>query len=275
MANRQGNGEASRQVHRGLIKTVRPSPEAAELSALLGRPYDWAALQAATKSFEDFANPAEINRQIRADLRQSKLYGPKREAKFQELRTSALAEKRREWDRLRAIAWDLHHLTALYGRHRGRILGLPEADRPAAAKELVRAYLDPDPTALRKLEGLSEKQIARRRADIATKRRQRTIAFEMDRAGLKSAPRKPMTKMLFPRSAANPLRAIEEYRRDVREHWRRCTHRWPALKNMDPSVATAIVLSDTKFLRPDDQMWHSRKAACVGSNTSDKKEGDD
>jgi len=270
VSNRQVNGEASRQVHRGLLKTIQPSRDAAELAALLGRHFNWAELQAACRPSRHYS--ADINREVKEALKGHKgLFGPKREAKRIELRQAAIAERRHTRELLRIKAWDLHELSKLYERHRDRIQALPEEQRPEAAKELVAAYCNPNSAALLKLEGLTEAQIATRRAAIKVKRRNQFIAMELDHAGLKYM-RKPMTRMYFPKSAANPLRAIQDFAKDIGVLWQKAVRANPELARMGPKEAAKIVLAGTKFVRMDDEMWSSRWAPFIKSQDEFDKE---
>jgi len=203
-----------RPAHQGLVKTIRPSKEAAEFVALLGYHYDWPTLQLAFKRPQDYTRPDEIGRHVRSVLKDKKLFGAKREAKYLELRRAMIIEKTREREATRKKAWNLHELVSEYARfHRVRILAIPEKDRQAAAKEIIAAFCNQDGTVLQRLRGLNEQQIAKRKAEVKNEK----IARELREAGLKGAYTKPMIEMQFPASAANALRTIEEYKKEIEE----------------------------------------------------------
>jgi len=267
VSNPDQRQEERKRAHQGLLKTLRPSKEALELATLRGHQYDWPVLRRAAGQFKHYVDHREINRAVAAELKKhKKLFGPKREEKRRELRAAALAEKGREHNNRRTQAWDLHNLTNLYIRHRERIQSLPEKQRPAAAKELVAAYCSRDTSIMQRLEGATDAQIAKRKAQQAEKKKRQFIEMQLAEAGLKNASRRPMTKMWFPKSAADPIRAYNDYFRKVKAVWSTTTTISPQLKKLPPKEAAAIVLSGTALVRPDDEMWHSRKAAVIRSD---------
>jgi hypothetical protein len=274
MARSRGTGVRGKRAHQGILKTIRPSKEAAELAALLGRSYDWPALQDAFRPDRKYIPYAHINQVVKAELKKHKLFGPKREAKRVEIREELISASRRQRERLRHQGWDPHHLVEEYVRHhRVRVQGLPVEHRPDAAKEMLSAYLHrfcASDEPLQRLRGLSAAEVEKRKAEVAAKQRQQFIDMKMREAGLKSAPRRPMTKMLFPKSAADPIGAFEHYLKMFTSAHQTALAIDPGLAQLPAKEIAKIVLSNTPLVRPDDEMWHSKRAAFIRSDYDTK-----
>jgi hypothetical protein len=223
-----------------------------------------------------------LNAGIRAEVkdRLSKLkLGSRaaRRAKKKELDREVGAAKRRERETLRAQARDLYDLLKFYRKHRARIQALPAGQRPAAVKALIKAYCSSDPSALAALEGKAAGYAAKRRAEIDIKRRRQYVDMIAKESGVKRAGRRPYGRMQFPKSAADPIKACDDVYAEAKERWAAwetmCAAS-PELREMKPKEAADIALADTKLLRSDDEMWHSRKAAVVIADYEHNKHED-
>jgi hypothetical protein len=261
-----GRGPKPEKAHQGLLKVLRPSAEASEFVALLGWSVDWAGLNAALRQFKDYQRLGDINGDVKAALKNLGHLSPAaREDKRKELRSELIAQRRREWQSQRAQAWNLYELVKLYEKHRARIQSLAPDKRSGAVHELIAAYCNPDPDALAKLDASTAKHAAKRKARMKLEKSRRYMAMQLKYAGLQYGPRKPMQKMMFPKSAANPVRAAEQYYDTVCKDWEVARTAIPELESMAPKEAAAIVLPGSRLVRPDDGMWHSRKAPFIQS----------
>jgi hypothetical protein len=125
---------------------------------------------------------------------------------------------------------------------------------------------------LQELEDALAKHKGVRQAEISAKRSAQYKAWQLKSAGLRSGPRKPMKRMLFPRSATNNERDMRRFYEKAKRRYEIAFKLQPELLELSEKERAEIVLSDSWLVRPDDEMWHSRKAVATDSNYDQEKE---